>query len=98
MPIKDLNMQTTDQLEDDTDGLAGSETELRQLMSRLERASKDYGMEISGYKKLMTNNNNGMPTYVQIAGTLLIDEVQSFKSLGAIISEESPKRSPESLK
>ena len=30
-----------------------------QLVSRLERASKDYGMEISGERiKLMMNNNN----------------------------------------
>ena len=47
----------------DIDGLVGRETELRQSVSRLERASKDYGMEISGEKtKLMTNNNKGMTT------------------------------------
>ena len=57
-------------------------------MSRLERVSKDYGMEISGEKtKLMTNNNNDMTMDAQIAGNTL-DEVQSFKYLGAIISEE----------
>ena len=42
---------------DDIDRFACSETEFRQLVSRLEIASKDYGIEISGEKtKLMTNN------------------------------------------
>ena len=40
--------------------------------------------------KLMTNNNNGMATNVQIAGNTLY-EVKSFKYLGAIISEECSK-------
>ena len=73
---------------DDIDGLAGSEEELRELLGRLEKASKDYGMEISGEKtKIMMNNINGMTTALHIAGNTL-DEVQSFKYLGAIISEE----------
>ena len=76
---------------DDIDGLAGSEEELRELLGRLEKASKDYGMEISGEKtKIMTNNINGMTTALHIAGNTL-DEVQSFKYLGAIISEEGSK-------
>ena len=40
--------------------------------------------------KLMTNNNNGMTTDVQIAGNTL-DEVQSFKYVCAIINEEGSK-------
>ena len=76
---------------DDIDGLAGSEEEPRELLGRLEKASKDYGMEISGEKtKIMTNNINGMTTALHIAGNTL-DEVQSFKYLGAIISEEGSK-------
>ena len=48
-------------------------------------------MEISGEKtKIMTNNINGMTTALHIAGNTL-DEVQSFKYLGAIISEEGSK-------
>ena len=75
----------------DIDGHARRETDIRQLVSRLERASKDYGIEISGEKtKLMTNNNNGMTTDIQIAGNTIY-EVQSFKYLGAIISEEGSK-------
>ena len=62
---------------DDIDGLAGSETKLRQLVS-VEKT------------KLMTNNNNGMTTDVQIVENTL-DEVQSFKYLSAIISEEGSK-------
>ena len=50
---------------DDIDGLAGSEEELRELLGRLEKASNDYGMEISGEKtKIMTNN--GMTTALHI--------------------------------
>ena len=64
---------------------------IRELLGRLEKASKDYGMEISGEKtKIMTNNINGMTTALHIAGNTL-DEVQSFKYLGAIISEEGSK-------
>ena len=44
---------------DDMDGLAASETELRELVSRIERTSEEYETEI---------NNNGMSTDVQIAG------------------------------
>ena len=48
-------------------------------------------MEISGEKtKIMTNNINGMTTALHIAGNTL-DELQSFKYLGAIISEEGSK-------
>ena len=75
---------------DDIDRLASSETEIPQLVSRLERASKNYGMGISRKTKLMMNNNNGMTTDIQIARNTL-DEVQSFKFLDAIIGEEGPK-------
>ena len=41
---------------DDIDGLAGEEDELANLVERLHKASKAYGMEISAEKtKLMTN-------------------------------------------
>ncbi len=76
---------------DDIDGLAGSEAELLELVSRLERASKDYSMEISGEKtKIMTNKSNAMTIDITVAGNTL-DEVQNFKYLGAIISEEGSK-------
>ena len=45
-------------------------------------------MEISEEKTtLMTNNDDGMTTDIQIAGNTL-DEVKSFKYLDTIISEE----------
>ena len=57
-------------------GRAGSEIEFQQLVSRLERVSKTYVLEISGEKtKLMVNNNNGMTREVQIVRNTL-DEVQ----------------------
>ena len=43
---------------DDTDGLAGKEEELPNLVERLDKASTAYGNEISAEKtKLMTNNS-----------------------------------------
>ena len=36
---------------DDIDGFVGIETELQQLVSRLERASRDYLMEFSGERR-----------------------------------------------
>ena len=48
---------------DDTDGLAGEEEELANLVERLDKASTAYGMEISAEKtKLMTNNTSGINT------------------------------------
>ena len=42
---------------DDIGELAGKEDELANLVERLDKASKDYGMEVSAEKtKLMTNN------------------------------------------
>ena len=73
---------------DDIDGLARTKSELCQLVSRLERASKDYGIEISGEKtKLITNNNNDMTMGVQISLYILLMKMVP-----------SQKWSPESLK
>ncbi|WP_419589335.1 reverse transcriptase domain-containing protein, partial [Thiolapillus sp.] len=48
---------------DDTDGLAGEEEELANLVERLDKASAAYGMGISAEKtKLMTNNTSGINT------------------------------------
>ena len=49
---------------DDIDGLAGEE-ELANLFEHLDKASTDYGMEISAENtKLMTNNTNGINTQI----------------------------------
>ena len=46
---------------DDTDGLAGEEEELANLVELLDKASTAYSMEISAEKtKLMTNNTSGI--------------------------------------
>ena len=45
---------------DDIDGLAGWGGELENLVERVDKASKAYGMEISAEKtKMMTNNTSG---------------------------------------
>ena len=51
---------------DDTDGLAGEEEELANLVECLDKASTAYGMEISAEKtKLMTNNASGINTEIK---------------------------------
>ena len=65
---------------DDTDGLAGDEQELADLVSRLDNTPASYGMEISAEKtKLMTNNTNGInkniPVIRQILETVSISRI-----------------------
>ena len=51
---------------DDKDGLAGTETELTNLVERLDKTSTAYGMQISAEKtKLMTNNINGISSTIK---------------------------------
>ena len=46
---------------DDTDGLAGEEEELANLVERLDKTSTAYGMEISAeMTTLITKNTSGM--------------------------------------
>ena len=48
-------------------GFAGEEEELAKLAERLDKASTDYGMEISAEKtKLMTNNTSGINTEIKV--------------------------------
>ena len=73
---------------DDIDGLAGTETELANLVERLDKTSAAYGMQISAEKtKLMTNNINGISSTIKVSGEKL-ETVQSFKYLGAIVTDE----------
>ena len=73
---------------DDIDGLAGSELELANLVKRLDKTSTAYGMQISAEKtKLMTNNTTGISSNIKINGEKL-ETVQSFKYLGAIVTDE----------
>ena len=67
---------------DDIDGLAGEEEELANLVERLDKASTDYGMEISAEKtKLMVNNTSGINTEIKVNEQKL-ETVTSFKYLG----------------
>ena len=76
---------------DDIDGVAGTERELMELMQNINQASTDYGMEISAPKtKVMTNNNSGIIEDIAINGDKL-ETVQSFKYLGAIVSDKGSK-------
>ena len=77
--------------DDDSDGLAGKEEELASLVDRLDKTSAAFGMEISAEKtKLMTNNANGISIDIRINGEKL-DEVDSFKYLGAVVTDQGSK-------
>ena len=76
---------------DDIDGLAGKEEELASLVDRVDKTSAAFGMEISAEKtKLMTNNANGVSIDIRINGEKL-DEVDSFKYLGAVVTDQGSK-------
>ena len=75
---------------DDIDGLAGSKLELANLVERLDETSTAYGMQISVEKtKLMTNSTVGISSNIRVNGEKL-ETVQSFKYLGAIVTDEGP--------
>ena len=75
----------------DIDGLAEKEEELAPLVDRLDKTSTAFGMEISAEKtKLMTNNANGISIDNRINGEKL-DEVDSFKCLGAVVTDQGSK-------
>ena len=60
-------------------------------MDRLDKTCAAFGMEISAEKtKLMTNNANGISIDIRINGEKL-DEVDSFKYLGAVVTDQGSK-------
>ena len=76
---------------DDIDGLAGEEEELANLVERLDKASRVYGMEISAEKtKPMTNNTSGINSEIKVNGQKL-ETVTGFKYLGSVITDEGSK-------
>ena len=84
-------MQKNLRFADDTDGLAGEEKELANLVERPDKAPRAYGMEISAEKtKLMTNNTSGINTEIKINGQKL-ETVTSFKYSSSIIIDEGSK-------
>ena len=77
---------------DDIDAIAGSERELKDLVEKLDTASNSYGMEISAEKtKIMYNGNSaGITGEIKVKDQVL-NTVDSFKYLGAIISDDGSK-------
>ena len=76
---------------DDTVIKAKEEEEAGVLTDRLDRTTTRYKMEIGPDKtKVMTNNPNGFQREIKIKGHRL-EEVENFKYLGAIISNEESK-------
>ena len=70
---------------------AEEEEEAGVLIDRLDRTTTRYKMEISPDKtKMMTNNPNGFQREIKIKGQRL-EEMENFKYLGAIISNEGSK-------
>ena len=61
------------------------------MVERLDKTSKAYGMQISAAKtKLMTNNINGISSTIKVSVEKL-ETVQSFKYLGAIVTNEGSR-------
>ena len=74
---------------DDIDLIAGSENELQDLTTRLEKASQKLGMEISAEKsKILVTSTSDNPTTAIVLNGEVLEEVQSFKYLGAIIAKD----------
>ena len=70
---------------------AEEEEEAGVLIDRLDRTTTRYKMEIGPDKtKVMTNNPNGFQREIKIKGQRL-EEVENYKYLGAIISNEGSK-------
>ena len=70
---------------------AEEEEEAGVLIDRLDRTTTGYKLEIGPDKtKVMTNNPNGFQREIKIKGQRL-EEVENFKYLGAIISNEGSK-------
>ena len=75
---------------DEIDGLKGKEKELAALVDHQDKTSSAFSIEISAEKsKLMTNNTDGISIDIRVDGEKL-NEVNSFKYMGAgIINQGS---------
>ena len=75
---------------DEIDGLKGKEKELAAVVDHQDKTSSAFSIEISTEKsKLMTNNTDGISIDIRVDGEKL-NEVNSFKYMGAgIINQGS---------
>ena len=77
---------------DDIVANAEEKKEAGVVVDRLDRTNTRYKMEIGPDKtKVMTNNPNGFQREIKIKCQRL-EEVENFKYLGAIISNEEPSK------
>ncbi|GFO17497.1 endonuclease-reverse transcriptase [Plakobranchus ocellatus] len=75
----------------DIDGLAGNECELASLVEQLDKASSNFGTEISAQKtKIMANSKEPSKKEIKVNGQIL-ERVTKFKYLGSIITNEGSK-------
>ncbi|GFN74782.1 endonuclease-reverse transcriptase [Plakobranchus ocellatus] len=76
---------------DDIAGLAGNECELASLVEQLDKASSNFGMDISAEKtKIMANGKEPSKKEIKVNGQIL-ERVTKFKYLGSIITDEGSK-------
>ena len=76
---------------DDIDGLAGSESELSNLIKKIDSTSRKYGMEINATKtQIMTNSEGNFTSEIKINNNTL-KIVEKCKYLGAIIDDKGSK-------
>ncbi|GFN97081.1 endonuclease-reverse transcriptase [Plakobranchus ocellatus] len=76
---------------DDIDELGGNECELASLVEQLNKASSNFGMEISAETtKIMSNSKKSSKKEIQVNGQIL-ESVTKFKYIGPIISDEGSK-------
>ena len=76
---------------DDIDGLAGKEAELVELGNRFDKASTDYGMEISSEKTKIATNSAGSFTMNIEVNSQQLESVDKFKYLGSSVTGEGSK-------
>ena len=85
------NIITNMRFADDIDGLAGSESELANLIKIIDNTSRAYRMEINSTKtKIMVNSEGSFTSEIKINNEPL-KVFDSFKYLGAIIDDKGSK-------
>ncbi|GFR73062.1 endonuclease-reverse transcriptase [Elysia marginata] len=75
----------------DINGLTGNVCELASLVEKPDKASSNFGMEISAEKtKIMTNSKESSKKEIKVNGQIL-ESFTKIKYLGSIISDEGSK-------